>query len=578
MCARVLKSVGGILALAMAASMPAVLPAQVKSTPTGKSVASDSPSRWDIFAGYSYLAPKGTVQVPQLNGTVEPFSYDAVNVGGLFSGAYYFNRYLGLQAEYGFHEWGTSVPGTNIGTHGNDDGFQTVAGGVIFRFPSGNITPFIHALAGGARVGGPYHNPYTWGPDITTGGGMDYETPLFNHHLAIRVFQADYEYMHANFGLGPYGGRANINAARLSAGVVFHVGSIAPPPSVTLSLAANPTTVYPGQPVTVTATAGNLNPKQHTIYSYSGNGVTGKDTTATVDTNNLAPGTYTVSGTVKQGKPGKEGVKPWQLAEATTTFTVKQFEPPTISCSSSPSTIKPGETATITSTGVSPQNRPLTYSYSASAGTVSGSGSTATFSSTGAPTGPTEITCKVTDDKGQTATANTTVTITAPYVPPPPHTQALCSISFSTDKRRPTRVDNEAKACLDQVALALQNQPNGKAVLVGEQTSQENDLTTKAEARAQKYPRRHIKVEHYAAQRAVNAKDYLVTEKGIDASRVSTATGTSDSQTVENYLVPAGANFASDVTGTTPVDESAVKPEVRKPLPMRHHSRRSSQQ
>ena len=64
----------------------------------------------------------------------------------------------------------------------------------------------------------------------------------------------------------------------------------------------------------------------------------------------------------------------------------------------------------------------------------------------------------------------------------------------------------------------------------------------------------------------MNAKDYLVTEKGIDASRVSVATGTTDGQTVEDYLVPAGATFTSDVQGTTPVDESTVKPEVRKPL------------
>jgi len=364
----------------------------------------------------------------------------------------------------------------------------------------------------------------------------------------------------------------------LSAGVVFHIGSLEPPPPVTLSLSASPTSVYPGEPVTVTATAGNLNPspKQNTIYSWSGNGVTGSGTTAKVDTSSLAPGNYTVNATVKQGKRGKEGVKPWESAESTTTFTVKQFEPPTISCSASPSTIKPGESSTITSEGVSPQNRPLTYSYSAAAGTISGTGTTATFSSTGAPTGPTEITCKVTDDKGQTATGNTTVTITAPYVPPTPHAQALCSVGFSTDKRRPTRVDNEAKACLDQVALALQNQPDAKAVVVGESTSQEKATTAKEEARAAKYPRRHIKVEQFAGQRAVNAKDYLVTEKGIDASRVSAATGTADSQTAENYLVPAGADFSADVTGTTPVDESTIKPEVRKPLPMRHRARRSS--
>ncbi len=83
-------------------------------------------------------------------------------------------------------------------------------------------------------------SPYKWGPDLTAGGGMDYETPWFNHHLAIRMFQADYEYMHADWGPVPYGGRANINAARLSAGIVIHAGSIAPPPPMTLACSANP--------------------------------------------------------------------------------------------------------------------------------------------------------------------------------------------------------------------------------------------------------------------------------------------------------------------------------------------------
>ena len=80
----------------------------------------------------------------------------------------------------------------------------------------------------------------------------------------------------------------------------------------------------------------------------------------------------------------------------------------------------------------------------------------------------------------------------------------------------------------------------------------------------------------FAAQRAVNTKDYLVTEKGIDASRISVATSTADGQKVENYLVPSGANFGSDVQGTTPVDESVVQPQVRKPLPERKHHKAAS--
>ena len=47
-------------------------------------------------------------------------------------------------------------------------------------------------------------------------------------------------------------------------------------------------------------------------------------------------------------------------------------------------------------------------------------------------------------------------------------------------------------------------------------------------------------------------------------------------QTVENYLVPAGATFSTDVSGTTPVDETAVKPQVRKPLAERHHAKKAA--
>jgi hypothetical protein len=498
-----------------------------------------------------------------------------VNVGGIASGAYFFNRYVGAQAELGVHEWGDQSPnGSNIGTRGNDDGFTTVAGGLIFRFPSENITPFVHGLVGGALVGGPYFEPNKWGPMLTAGGGLDYNTPWFNHHLAIRLFQADYEYMHADWGPNAYGGRANISAARLSTGIVFKVGSIAPPPPVTLACSASPETIFPGDPVTVTATAGGLNPKDHVIYGWSGAGATGSDTTVKLDTASLAPGQYTITGTVKEGKPGKEGLKPWESATCTAGFTVKAFEPPTISCSASPSTIKPGDAATVTSVGVSPQNRPLTYSYAATAGTIAGTGTTAEYSSAGAPTGAVGITCNVSDDKGHTVSAQTGLTITAPYVPPQPHTQALCSISFATDVKRPMRVDNEAKACLDQVALDLKQQADAKAVVVGEQNADEKAKTEKQQKFAAKHKR--ATVDQFAAQRAVNAKDYLVTEQGIDASRISVATGATDGQTVENYLVPAGATFSSDVTGTTPVDETAVKAQVRKPLPERHPAKKAA--
>jgi outer membrane protein OmpA-like peptidoglycan-associated protein len=344
-------------------------------------------------------------------------------------------------------------------------------------------------------------------------------------------------------------------------------------PPITLSASAAPPAVFPGEAVTVTATPGSVSTKKNNnlVYTWSGDGVKGDGTSATVATDTMEPGDHSVKVEVKEGKKGKEGLKPGQSADATASFTVKPFEPPTISCSASPTTIKPGESSTVTSSGVSPQNRPLTYTFSAAAGTISGSGNSATYSSTGAPTGPVDITCGVSDDKGHSASASTSVTIVAPPPPPQPHVETLCSVSFSTDARRPTRVNNEAKACLDEVALDLQKSSDAKAVLVGTADAKEQAKTEKQEKYAAKHKR--AKVMNFAAQRAVNAKDYLVTEKGIDASRISVATGTEDSQSVQNYLVPAGANFSADVQGTTPVDESTMKVETRKALGERHHKK-----
>ena len=153
------------------------------------------------------------------------------------------------------------------------------------------------------------------------------------------------------------------------------------------------------------------------------------------------------------------------------------------------------------------------------------------------------------------------MSIVAPVVVQAPHTQALCSIAFELDPKRPTRVDNEAKACLDQIALSLQKQSDANAVLVGEATIAEKT------AQPVKKHGKAVPVEDLAAQRAVNTKEYLVVDKGIDASRILVTTGTANGQKVENYLVPAEANFSADVRGTTPVDETAVKPQERKPLP-----------
>jgi outer membrane protein OmpA-like peptidoglycan-associated protein len=548
MFSRVFSKWSGVLLVGCAVGIGA---SGVYAQSTTPAAPAEAPiSRIDIFTGYSYIAPKDNVSTTLPNGTIFTSNMDAIDKGAIVSGAYYFNKYVGGPVEIGFHP------------QDKNDGGYTGQGGIIFRYPVSGMTPFVHGLAGAAKWEGPDNPPYTtlrstWGPPLTAGGGLDYNLTIKDHQIGLRLFQADYEYFHINYGPQPvFGGRVNANSPRLSAGLVWKFGSIIPPPPVQYACSTTPSSVFPGEPVTVTGTASNLNPKKTATYSWSGQGVTvsGTGTTATIDTGSLSPGTYTVTGHVT------EGTKPGEAADCTTQFTVKPYEPPTVSCVANPSSVNPGDSSTITATGVSPQNRPLTYSYTASSGTISGSGTTATLSTTGAPAGTITVTCTVADDKGQTASATTTVTVAAPPAPVVPHTQKLCTITFDHDKKRPARVDNDAKGCLDDVALNAQRSSDASLVVVGNAAPQAPPKGKHAKA-----------MPDLAAQRAVNTKAYLVTEKGIDASRISVRTGSAGSDEVDNYLVPAGANFDTDNPGTTPVDESAVKAQARKPLPTRHH-------
>lgn len=547
---RPLRSIGRFVLAACAVSFGASsLSAQ--TAPSATAPMGPNPSRVDVFVGYSYF---GTHSPLNPSGV----QYSSDNYGAIGSGAYFFNKYVGAEGVFVAHP------------DGNNDSLYTASVGPIFRAPMQNFTVFAHGLAGGARLLGPNddsaagfsHNPYRWGVGLTAGGGMDYDLPFFHNKLSLRLFEADYRYVHADFGPyqaapvsgpAPGGGRANINAIDLSSGLVVHFGHIIPPPPVTYACVISPTTAFPGDPVTITGTATNLDPKKTATYTWTGDAgvtVTGTSSTGNIDTKTLAPGTYNVKGHVA------EGTKPGQMADCASTFTVKAFEPPTISCSANPSTLNTGDSATITAVGVSPQNRPLTYSYSSTAGSISGSTATATLSTSGAAAGTITITCNVVDDKGQTASAQTSVTISAPAPPPQPTTSALCSISFDRDTKRPTRVDNEAKACLDDIALSLQRTTDAKLAIVGNVGSTEK------------------RSEKFAGERAVNEKDYLVTEKGIDASRISVYTGSTDAKTDTNTLIPAGATF--DTTGTTPVDENVFKAVSRKAKAIVHHKRTSS--
>jgi outer membrane protein OmpA-like peptidoglycan-associated protein len=519
----------------------ASLGAQTPAPPAGP-----NPSRVDVFLGYSYWSGHGSLKPAGI-------SYSSVDYGAIGSGAYYFNKYAGIEVSAAFHPDGR-----------NDGLYPLLAAGPVSRLPTQYVTFFGHAMAGAARLGGPnsetpgatYHEPYQWGPSLTAGGGMDYNLPFFKGMFGIRLFQADYVYIHEDYGPyagiptgGVLGGRANVSSAQLSSGILMHFGHIVPPPPVTYSCVAAPSSAFAGDPITVTGTAMNINPKKTAVYSWTSDGgkISGTSNVANVDTNGMNPGTYNVKGNVSEGK------KAGEFADCAATFTINQPLPPTISCSASPSSVAPGGSSTISAMANSPQNRPLTYSYSSTAGSVSGTTSTATLSTTGAAPGAITVTCNVVDDKGQSASATTTVSVIAPPPPPPVATSKdLCSITFDRDKRRPARVDNEAKACLDDIALNMQRDSSAKLYLTG------NSDATK--------PRIH---DHLAAERAVNTKAYLVGEKGVDGSRIMLYSGSSSANSVTSTIVPAGATAP---TGTS-VDESKTKAQPRTAAGRRHHKK-----
>ncbi|HEV2022913.1 MAG TPA: OmpA family protein [Terriglobales bacterium] len=189
--------------------------------------------------------------------------------------------------------------------------------------------------------------------------------------------------------------------------------------------------------------------------------------------------------------------------------------PPTIVCSADPATVRVGESSRITSDASSPDNRPLVYSYSASAGSVAGENNTATLDTRGTGAGPISVKCTATDDRNLSASAMTSVNVEAPT-----QESRMSECGFN----RTARVDNKCKAILDDVALQLQRDPDAKAVVIGQ--------TGPGEAGG----------ERLASQRAANTKAYLTKDKGLDGRRIEVRTGTGGGSKTDVWVVPAGAS------------------------------------
>jgi len=492
---------------------------------------------WDVFVGYQWLHPGGTVPTPYGDyNSATPFNIPdmARGVGGTLT--YNFNAHWGLSGDIG-HNWTD-----------NSVYESTYSIGPRFMWRTEGANYFGVAMVSLNRVNVPGLNQWD-AAGAVAGGGMD--LPL-RKWLAFRLFEADYvwaqhNYVHYVTTADGNLARPVFQGVRLRTGFVFSWGG-APAVTPSASCSLQPSEVMVGEPITATVTASNFNPKHTVTYTWSGNGgqITGKDTTAQIDTTNASAGSYVITAHVTDPK-----MKENNEASCSANYTVKPLppkNPPTISCSASPSSVQAGGSVTVTCTCSSPDNVSTSVaSYTASSGSISGSGNTATLDTTGTSPGTITVGATCTDSRGLTAHGSTQVTVENPP-PPPPKAAKLSQCDFP-NLVKPWRVDNTCKAILDDVAKNLQQNPDNRLVIVGNAEPAE-------------------KRKNLAAERAVNSKFYLAegeAQQHIDPSRIDVRTGSGGTKTAEYWIVPPGATF--DTTGTEAVDESKVKNVPDHPKP-----------
>ncbi len=436
------------------------------------------------------------------------------------------NRWLGLTVEIGgttFKRDLFPLTGSSTRVEGVQNTF--LAGPRLNLRKFDRFVPFAEFLVGAGRADietNGVGRQYSFA--LAAGGGVDI---VLWKHLAWRF--AQFDYLMTNFSGPALGPDARQNNFRAATGVVYRFGIPNPPPppnqNPVAACAANPASVYAGSSDSVAIHVTASDPDNDNLtYSYTATGgaVEGTGADGRWTSTGLSAGSYTVNAKVDDGRGGS--------ATCSTDVRVepKPNRPPTISCSTERSPIQPGERTGINATASDPDNDELTYSYTATGGQVTGTGPKAQFDSTGLQGGSYTVKCSVSDGKGGTADASTNVDVQQP--PPPPQATKVGDCSYG--KPGSSRVDNVCKRVLDDVALRLKNDPNAKLVITG-------------------YADRHEpKAAKLADTRADLSRKFLG-EKGIDASRITTRTGTAstekgaekENRRVEFEFVPEGATY-----------------------------------
>jgi hypothetical protein len=322
-------------------------------------------------------------------------------------------------------------------------------------------------------------------------------------------------------------------------------------------LRASASTVCVGDQVSLSATASDPNGDQ-LAYSWksSGGQIVGQGANTQFDTRGLEPGDYTMTVEVNDGRGGVASDSKTIRVEACPPLTV--CFGPNLEVRAMPSSADAGEKINLSTTAVSGGRNfgGVRYEWSATAGTISGSGLNVVLDTTGARQGSTiEVTVRATSEAGGcSASGSTRVSVKTPPPPPPPPTYSEIG-QCMTFKLNNARVDNACKEILqNRVVPALQADPTARLVIDGYRANNERPAGLDL-------------------QRARNTRDRLADGSlnvQIDANRISVRPGgvSNDGNQVRIFFVPSGASAppgpaAVDVGPVTPEKKAAPQPRRR---------------
>ncbi len=475
--------------------------------------AQDQPApKWELYGGYSFLYPGADVHGVLPLGLVPLTSRLESNPRGVgLSATYNFNRWFGFTLDTSTH-WGSGESG--LGKKLDDAAFSNLSFGPKITFRSRHFSPFLEALVGDHRLmPDAFHDIDKLG--FMAGGGLDLDV---SRHFALRLFRADYVQSSYRYGPRATTPSTDLSGVRLQAGIVFKFGgherTVTQPRA---DCTTQPTEVFAGEPVTATANGSDFNPRRTVKYNWSGHDVkvAGSDASTKIDTTGLQPGTYGVTASLSDGS--KNGI-----ASCNAKFTVKTPNPPVISCAPDHRSLPAGGTAIITSTASSPDSRALTYSYTTSAGNITGNNSSATLNSGGAQPGAITVTCNVSDDRNPALTASSTTTVQVQAAPPPaPRPEivaiekrlAIHSVYFAT--ARPS-VENPDGGLLPSQEKTLSSLASDFKTYL--QSKPDARLTLEGHAD----PRGSVEYNQALSERRVDrTKRYLV-DQGVPAANIQT--------------------------------------------------------